>query len=135
MDPFFHTGLSISDSLKTVRKSVLIYETIIMTANLSGGNQQKVVLGKWLSASGDIMIFDEPTKGIDVGAKAEIYALMEELLEQGKSIIMVSSELTEVMGMSDRIYVMKDGKITAEIDRNEFNEQMILTCALEENEV
>ena len=106
-----------------------------MTANLSGGNQQKVVLGKWLSASGDIMIFDEPTKGIDVGAKAEIYALMEELLEQGKSIIMVSSELTEVMGMSDRIYVMKDGKITAEIDRNEFNEQMILTCALEENEV
>ena len=84
-----------------------------MTANLSGGNQQKVVLGKWLSASGDIMIFDEPTKGIDVGAKAEIYALMEELLEQGKSIIMVSSELTEVMGMSDRIYVMKDGKITA----------------------
>lgn len=106
-----------------------------MTANLSGGNQQKVVLGKWLSASGDIMIFDEPTKGIDVGAKAEIYALMEELLEQGKSIIMVSSELTEVMGMSDRIFVMKDGRITAEIEREEFAEPMILTYALEGNGV
>lgn len=105
-----------------------------MTANLSGGNQQKVVLGKWLSASGDIMIFDEPTKGIDVGAKAEIYALMEELLEQGKSIIMVSSELTEVMGMSDRMFVMKDGKIAAELSRDEFDEQRILTYALEGNE-
>lgn len=105
-----------------------------MTENLSGGNQQKVVLSKWLSASGDIMIFDEPTKGIDVGAKAEIYALMEELLEQGKSIIMVSSELTEIMGMSDRLFVMKDGKIVSELERDQFDEQCILTYALEGNE-
>ena len=80
------------------------------------------------------MIFDEPTKGIDVGAKAEIYALMEELLEQGKSIIMISSELTEVMGMSDRLFVMKDGKIVAELWRDDFDEQRILTYALEGSE-
>lgn len=105
-----------------------------MTGNLSGGNQQKVVLSKWLSAAGDIIIFDEPTKGIDVGAKTEIYALMEELVEQGKSIIMVSSELTEVMGMSDRLIVMRDGKIVVEMERDEFFEQRIVTYSLEGNE-
>lgn len=105
-----------------------------MTVKLSGGNQQKVVLSKWLSASGSIMIFDEPTKGIDVGAKAEIYALMENLVAQGKSIIMVSSELTEVMGMSDRMIIMKNGKITGEIDRDEFAEHHILTLAMEGSE-
>lgn len=104
-----------------------------ITKNLSGGNQQKVVLGKWLSASGEILIFDEPTKGIDVGAKAEIYGIMEDLVEQGKSIIMVSSELPEIMGLCDRLLVMKDGEIVAEVDRNEFSEHQILTYALEGN--
>lgn len=104
-----------------------------MTQNLSGGNQQKVVLGKWLSASGKIFIFDEPTKGIDVGAKAEIYSIMEDLLEQGKSIIMVSSELPEIMGLCDRLLVMREGEIVAEMVREEFDEQRILTYALEGN--
>ena len=102
--------------------------------NLSGGNQQKVMIGRWLATDPKILILDEPTRGVDVGAKAEIYALMEELLEQGKSIIMISSELTEVMGMSDRLFVMKDGKIVAELWRDDFDEQRILTYALEGSE-
>ena len=100
------------------------------TFDLSGGNQQKVVLAKWLSTQVDIMIFDEPTKGIDVGAKAEIYALMEQLVNEGKSIIMVSSELPEVIGLSDRMLVMNAGKIVAEIDSSDFDENRIVTYAL-----
>ncbi len=102
-----------------------------LTKNLSGGNQQKVVLGKWLTKSGDIIIFDEPTKGIDIGAKVEIYQLIEELVDQGKSVILVSSELPEVMGLSDRISVMKDGRIVSNISRESYDEQTILTYALE----
>jgi ABC-type sugar transport system ATPase subunit len=102
-----------------------------VTSNLSGGNQQKAVLAKWLSTGSDIMIFDEPTKGIDVGAKNEIYNLMEDLVEKGRSIIMISSELTEVIGMSDRLMIMKDGRIVAEKLRMEFNEKDILSFALE----
>lgn len=101
-----------------------------MTKDLSGGNQQKVILAKWLSTDTDVIIFDEPTKGIDVGSKADIYALMEELLEEGKSIIMVSSELPEVIGMSDRIIVMREGKIAAIMNRDEFSEQAILSKAV-----
>jgi ABC-type sugar transport system ATPase subunit len=103
-----------------------------MTASLSGGNQQKVILAKWLSTSADVFIFDEPTKGIDVGSKAEIYALMEELLENGKSIIMVSSELPEIIGISDRILVMNTGRIVAELQRSEFREDRILAHAVGE---
>ena len=80
-------------------------------AFLSGGNQQKVVIAKWLSADPDVIIFDEPTRGIDVGAKFEIYALMDHLASEGKAILMISSEMQEVLGMSDRIYVMSDGHI------------------------
>lgn len=99
--------------------------------NLSGGNQQKIVLGKWLAASKDIIILDEPTRGIDVGAKAEVYALMDELTSQGKSIIMVSSELLELINMSDRIYVMRDGQIKHTFnDRKEFDQEEILTYML-----
>jgi len=87
--------------------------------NLSGGNQQKVVLAKWLSANTDIMIFDEPTRGIDVGAKMEIYAMMDKLATEGKSILMISSELPEVIGMSDRIYIMNNGRIVGECKRGE----------------
>ena len=89
--------------------------------NLSGGNQQKVVLAKWLSADTDILIFDEPTRGIDVGAKMEIYALMDKLALEGKSILMISSELPEVIGMSDRIYIMREGQIVNECRRQEFS--------------
>ena len=83
--------------------------------NLSGGNQQKVVVAKWLIRSCDILIFDEPTRGIDVGAKSEIYTLMNELTRDGKSIIMISSELPEILRMSDRILVMCEGRITGEL--------------------
>jgi ribose transport system ATP-binding protein len=87
----------------------------VLAANLSGGNQQKLVLAKWLENDCDVIIFDEPTRGIDVGAKYEIYVLMNELAARGKSVIMISSELPEVLGMSDRIIVMHEGSITGEI--------------------
>jgi len=100
--------------------------------NLSGGNQQKVVICKWLNADADIIIFDEPTRGIDVGAKAEIYKIMNQLKEQGKAVIVVSSELTECMGVSDRIYVMHEGKMTGLIegeDMKSITEEMIVSFA------
>ena len=100
------------------------------TSSLSGGNQQKVIIAKWLSTDADILIFDEPTKGIDVGSKSEIYALMEELVHQGKSIIMISGELPEIIGMSDRVIVMHDGKIAAILNREEFDETTILAGAV-----
>jgi ABC-type sugar transport system ATPase subunit len=104
-----------------------------LVVNLSGGNQQKVVLGKWLAANCDILILDEPTRGIDVGAKMEIYALMRTLCDAGKSIIMISSELSEIIGMSDRIIVMRDGEIRKELDReakSEVTEENILKYAM-----
>lgn len=101
-----------------------------MTMSLSGGNAQKVIIAKWLSSDVDILIMDEPTKGIDIGAKAEIYALMEELVAEGKSIIMISSELPEVMGMSDRIIVMRAGSIAREFAIDEFSEQDIIKYAV-----
>ena len=82
-----------------------------LVVNLSGGNQQKVVIAKWLTRDSEILIFDEPTRGIDVGAKNEIYKLMNRLAAEGKSIIMISSEMTEVLRMSDRIIVMCEGKV------------------------
>lgn len=103
-----------------------------ITENLSGGNQQKVILAKWLSSGVDILIFDEPTKGVDIGAKEEIYKLMEALVAEGKSIIMVSSELPEIIGMCDRVLVMHEGRITAELNRNELTEESILKHAMGE---
>ena len=97
--------------------------------NLSGGNQQKVVLGKWLSTSPKILILDEPTRGIDVGAKAEIYKLINELTEQGMAIILISSELPEVMGMSDRMLIMYEGKVTGCISREQYSEELIMQHA------
>ena len=87
--------------------------------NLSGGNQQKVIVSRWLARDPEILIMDEPTRGIDVGAKHEIYEIMEQLANQGKSIIMISSEMPELLGMADRVYVMCNGKITGEIDQKE----------------
>ncbi len=97
--------------------------------NLSGGNQQKVVIAKWLIKDSDILIFDEPTRGIDVGAKSEIYTLMNELAKEGKSIIMISSELTEILRMSDRIVVMCEGRITGELDIADANQEEIMKLA------
>ena len=97
---------------------------------MSGGNQQKVILGKWLSTDADILIFDEPTKGVDVAAKAEIYRIMESLVAKGKSIIVVSSELPEIMGICDRIYVMCEGQISAELLPHQFNEEVLLNYAM-----
>ena len=97
--------------------------------NLSGGNQQKVIIARWLMKNCDIFIFDEPTRGIDVGAKSEIYTLMEELTKQGKSIIMISSELPEVLRMSDRIIVMCEGRKTGELDISEATQENIMQLA------
>ena len=97
--------------------------------NLSGGNQQKVVIGKWLAADTEILIFDEPTRGIDVGAKSEIYRLMHDLTRQGKSIIMISSELPEILRLSHRVVVMSEGRITAELDAAEATEETIMRYA------
>jgi len=100
-----------------------------LVKNLSGGNQQKVILGKWLAANSELIIFDEPTRGIDVGAKFEIYKLMNELVEQGKTILLISSEMEELMGMSDRIIVLAEGRMTGELQKDEFNQNTIMKMA------
>ena len=100
-----------------------------LVVNLSGGNQQKVVIAKWLTRDSDILIFDEPTRGIDVGAKNEIYKLMNKLAAEGKSIIMISSEMTEVLRMSDRIIIMCEGKVTGCIDISEATQENIMDKA------
>ena len=99
------------------------------SGNLSGGNQQKVVVGKWLARNSRVVIFDEPTRGIDVGAKVEIYNLMNDLKKQGIAVMFVSSEMPEVMGIADRIIVMCDGRITGELMANEASQNQILTMA------
>ena len=101
----------------------------IDSGNLSGGNQQKVVVGKWLARDSRVVIFDEPTRGIDVGAKVEIYNLMNELKKQGIAVMFVSSEMPEVMGIADRIIVMCDGRITGEVMAKEATQNQILTMA------
>ena len=102
-----------------------------VVGQLSGGNQQKVVIGKWLNTDAEIFIFDEPTRGIDVGAKVEVYGVMNELVKQGKCVIMVSSELPEILGMSDRVVVMRGGKVMAEVarDSKHFNQEDIMKAA------
>src|SRR5690625_7423372 len=97
------------------------------TVNLSGGNQQKVVLGKWMFTDPDILILDEPTRGIEVGAKSEIYKIINELVEEGKSIIMISSELPELLGMCDRIYTLCEGGMTGEHLTNETIQERIMS--------
>ncbi|TXG80941.1 MAG: sugar ABC transporter ATP-binding protein [Thermomicrobiales bacterium] len=97
--------------------------------NLSGGNQQKVVLAKWLALSPKVLIVDEPTRGIDIGAKAEVHSLLSQLAAQGVAVLMISSELPEILGMSDRIYVMREGKISGVIDREDATEERIMELA------
>ena len=96
---------------------------------LSGGNQQKVVLGKWLALEPRVLLLDEPTRGIDVGAKQEIYRLMEELAGRGVAIVFVSSEMEEILGMSDRALVMHEGKIAGELSRADISEESVLHLA------
>ena len=99
-------------------------------ANLSGGNQQKVIVSRWLANDPDILIMDEPTRGIDVGAKHEIYEIMTDLAKQGKAIIMISSEMAELLGMSDRIYVMCNGKLRGEItEESDMTQEKVMSYA------
>jgi len=132
--------LSVSGFMKRSKESVLSEETIeklhIRTPHaeqvvgaLSGGNQQKVVIGKWLATKPKILILDEPTRGVDIGAKKEIYDLMNQLAKEGVAILMISSELPEVLGMSDRIIVMHEGRVTAELSREEATQERIMHAA------
>lgn len=117
------------ENIKTLKIKTPSIETPAGT--LSGGNQQKVVIGKWINTDADIYFFDEPTRGIDVGAKVEVYHVMNDLVARGKCVVMVSSELPEILGMSDRVLVMRGGKIMAEIERNSehFNQEDIMKAA------
>ncbi len=117
------------EMIKTLRIKTPSSDEI--TAQLSGGNQQKVVIGKWINCDAQIYIFDEPTRGIDVGAKVEVYHVMNRLVKEGKCVIMVSSELPEVLGMADRVIVMREGQIMGELDRNSdhFNQEDIMRAA------
>jgi putative multiple sugar transport system ATP-binding protein len=117
------------DAMRTKTPSVQQH-----VGNLSGGNQQKVLLAKWMFADPDVLIVDEPTRGIDVGAKYEIYCIMNDLVAQGKSIIMISSEMPELLGMSDRIYVMNEGSIVAEFMAEEATQEKILGAILKSDE-
>jgi putative multiple sugar transport system ATP-binding protein len=100
-------------------------------SSLSGGNQQKVLLGKWMFADPEILILDEPTRGIDVGAKYEIYTIINQLVADGKSVLMISSELPEILGMCDRVYVMNEGKIVAELPREKASQESIMACIVQ----
>ena len=135
VDDYIHAGL-IDDG--KMRENSAHYNELLHTKtpsmdqllkNLSGGNQQKVIIARWLMKNADIFIFDEPTRGIDVGAKSEIYNLMDDLVKQGKSIIMISSELPEVLRMSDRIIVMCEGRKTGELDIAEATQENIMQLA------
>ena len=101
-----------------------------LVGELSGGNQQKVVIGKWLETGCKFLIIDEPTRGIDVGAKSEIYKLLDRLVGEGYGILMISSEMNEVIGISDRVYVMKDGEITGEVTRENMTQEAIMRFAV-----
>ncbi len=108
-------------------KCASIFEDV---GNLSGGNQQKVLVGKWLFAEPDILILDEPTRGIDVGAKYEIYCIINKMIADGKSVIMISSEMPEILGMCDRIYIMNEGKMVGEMQGSEATQEKIMACIL-----
>lgn len=118
-------------SVKSIRIKTPSLSTPIM--NLSGGNQQKVLIARWLLNQPDILILDEPTKGIDVGAKAEIYNIISELASVGKSVIMVSSELPEILGMSDRVVVMREGHINAILENKDLTQEIIMRYATDDN--
>lgn len=109
-------------SIKTPSSKTLIQ-------SLSGGNQQKVIIARWLANNPDVLIMDEPTRGIDVGAKYEIYQIMIDLVKQGKSIIMISSEMPELLGMSNRVVVMCNGHVTGELEGDEATQERVMSFA------
>jgi len=119
------------ENAEKYKKQLLIKTPSVnqLVKNLSGGNQQKVILGKWLAANSELIIFDEPTRGIDVGAKFEIYKLINDLVENGKTILLISSEMEELMGMSDRVIVLSEGSATGELQKKDFNQDTIMKMA------
>jgi len=123
------------NAVEHYRKKLNIKSSSILqkVSSLSGGNQQKVVLSKWIFSDPDVLILDEPTRGIDVGAKYEIYTLINQLAEEGKSIIVISSELPEILGICDRIYVMNEGRIVGELSREEASQKAIMKCIMKSN--
>ena len=130
----------IDKDLETMRAKELRQQLGIKTptveqlvGNLSGGNQQKVLVAKWIFAQPDILLMDEPTRGVDVGAKYEIYEIINDLVAQGKSVLMVSSELPEILGMCDRIYVMNEGRMIAELDRSEASQESIMSYIMQDS--
>jgi ribose transport system ATP-binding protein len=129
---FMVSGATETRAAETQRRNLGIKAPEVSTraANLSGGNQQKVVLAKWLAMSPRVMIFDEPTRGIDVGAKAEIYRLMRGLADSGVAVMMISSDMEEVIGVSDRIAVMHEGSISGTLARDQFSEENVLQLAV-----
>jgi len=124
-DKEYQVAVEYKDKLRT--KTPTVEQNV---GNLSGGNQQKVLLAKWMFADPDILILDEPTRGIDVGAKYEIYCIINDLVKEGKSVIMISSELPEVIGMSDRIYIMNEGKFVGEMKSEDATQENIMACIL-----
>ena len=126
MDKEYQVAVEYKEKLKTKTPSV---EQNV--GNLSGGNQQKVLLAKWMFTDPDILILDEPTRGIDVGAKYEIYCIINDLVAMGKSVIMISSELPEVIGMSDRIYIMNEGRFMGEMKASEATQENIMACIIQ----
>jgi ribose transport system ATP-binding protein len=115
---------------QTKRLNIRTPSVATVAATLSGGNQQKVVLAKWLAMSPKVMLFDEPTRGIDVGAKSEIYSLIRTLADAGVAVLMISSDMEEVIGVSDRILVMHEGRISGELKRDQFSEQNVMQLAV-----
>ena len=124
--------ITVSESLrqKLHIKTPSIFQKI---GNLSGGNQQKAILARWIYADPDVLILDEPTRGIDVGAKYEIYCIINELVALGKAVVLISSEMPEVLGMSDRIYVMNEGRFVGELSREEASQESIMRCIMQSN--
>lgn len=118
----------------TKRMNIKVSSIYQLTGKLSGGNQQKVVLSKWIMTDPDLLILDEPTRGIDVGAKYEIYCIINDLIAQGKSVLMISSEMPELLGMADRIYVMNEGRIVGQMDAAEATQNKIMNCILQAKE-
>ena len=133
-----HKRFGIYLSEKTQREDTQYYIDAMRTKtpsqetkirSLSGGNQQKVIIGRWLLTEPEVLLLDEPTRGIDVGAKSEIYKLMNQLAQSGKSIIMISSDMPELLRMSDRVVVMCEGRVTGELDISEATQENIMTYA------
>jgi putative multiple sugar transport system ATP-binding protein len=128
IDPDLEIQVSKNMVAKIGTKCSSVFEEV---NNLSGGNQQKVLLGKWIFTEPDILLLDEPTRGIDVGAKYEIYTIINQLAEEGKSILVISSEMPEILGICDRIYVLSEGRIVGEMLGSEASQEAIMTCIIQ----